>query len=332
MSVLRRQNLTSPVPGAYTDTEEGAARRRLPSIRQGDVRRNRASPGKGKQMAQFTNQAQLSYNNSTVSSNVVTGQLQEVLSATKTAVNVSYRVGDTVTYALNLINSGTTALTGLTVTDNLGAYSPETGTTYLPLSYVEDTARYFINGVPQQAPNVTAGDSLVISGITVPAGGNTTVLYDARVNGYADPTATGTLTNTATVAGGGISSLTATATIPANTAALLSITKSVSPVPVVENGLLTYTFRIENTGSTAVDAGGNITVTDTFLPILNGITVTLDGTALVAGTDYTYDETTGVFATVPGRITVPAATYTRGEDGIFVVAPGAATLVVSGTV
>ena len=141
MSVLRRQNLTSPVPGAYTDTEEGAARRRLPSIRQGDVRRNRASPGKGKQMAQFTNQAQLSYNNSTVSSNVVTGQLQEVLSATKTAVNVSYRVGDTVTYALNLINSGTTALTGLTVTDNLGAYSPETGTTYLPLSYVEDTAR-----------------------------------------------------------------------------------------------------------------------------------------------------------------------------------------------
>lgn len=281
-------------------------------------------------MAQFTNQAQLSYNNSTVSSNVVTGQLQEVLSATKTAVNASYRIGDTVTYALNLINSGTTALTGLTVTDNLGAYSPETGTTYQPLAYVDGTVRYFINGVSQPAPAVTAGDSLLISGITVPAGGNTTILYDARVNGYADPA--GTLTNTATVTGSGITPLTATAAVPANADALLSIVKSVSPVPVVENGLLTYTFRIENTGSTAVDADGNITVTDTFQPILSGITVTLDGTTLVAGTDYTYDETTGVFATVPGKITVPAATYARSADGTFVATPGTATLVVSGTV
>lgn len=56
-------------------------------------------------MAQFTNQAQLSYNNETVTSNVVVGQLQEVLSATKTAVNGSYRTGETVTYAVNLINS-----------------------------------------------------------------------------------------------------------------------------------------------------------------------------------------------------------------------------------
>ena len=263
---------------------------------------------------------------------MVVGQLQEVLSATKTAVNGSYRTGETVTYAVNLINSGTTAVTGLTLTDDLGAYSPETGTTYVPLTYVDGTVRYFINGVRQTAPTVTAGNSLVLAGITVPAGGNATILYDALVNGYANPTATGSLTNTVTVTGGGITPLTATATLPSDVRTGLSITKSISPVPAVENGTLTYTFLIENTGSTAADGTGNLTVTDTFQPVLTGITVTLNGTALAEGTDYTYNETTGVFATVPGRITVPAATFAQGTDGVWVTTPGTATLTVSGTI
>ena len=283
-------------------------------------------------MAQFTNQAQLSYNNATVASNVVVGQLQEVLSATKTAVNGAYRAGDTVTYAINLINSGPAAVTGLTLTDNLGAYSPAAGTTYVPLSYVNGTARYFINGVRQSAPTVAAANTLVFSGITVPAGGNATILYDATVNGYADPTEAGQLTNTVTVTGGGITPLTATETVPADTDTRLSITKSIRPVPVVENGILTYTFLIENAGSTAATATGNLTVTDTFQPVLTGITVTLNGATLTEGTDYTYTEATGVFATVPGRIAVPAATYAQGTDGIWVTTPGTATLTVSGTV
>lgn len=283
-------------------------------------------------MAQFTNQAQLSYNNSTVNSNLVTGQLQEVLSATKTAVNTSYREGDTVTYAVNLINSGTAPLTGLSVSDNLGAYSSEAGATYLPLSYVNGTVRSFINGVLQPAPAVTAGNPLLIEGITVPAGGNVTLLYDARVNAYADPTATGTLTNTATVSGGGITPLTASATLPATGDARLSITKSISPVPVVENGILTYSFLIENTGSSPADADGNVTVSDTFQPTLSDLAVTLNGTPLAVGTDYTYNEATGAFATVPGRITVPAATFARNAEGAFVTTPGVATLVVSGRV
>ena len=49
-------------------------------------------------------------------------------------------------------------------------------------------------------------------------------------------------------------------------------------------------------------------------------------------TDYTYDETTGIFATLPGRITVPAATYTQAEDGTWVTTPGTAVLTVTGTV
>jgi len=61
--------------------------------------------------------------------------------------------------------------------------------------------------------------------------------------------------------------------------------------------------------------------------------VTFNGTTLTEGTDYNYNETTGLFTTVPGRVTVPAATYTRNPDtGEFVLTPGIATLVVTGTI
>ena len=74
-------------------------------------------------MASFTNVATLSYGGNQVSSNVVTGEIREVLTVSKTAVPAAYAVGDTITYVIYLINSGTAALTGLTVTDDLGGYA-----------------------------------------------------------------------------------------------------------------------------------------------------------------------------------------------------------------
>ena len=56
-------------------------------------------------MATFTNQAQLSYNNSTASSNVAVGELVSVLSAEKTVLNPDYTNGDTITYIVNLVNT-----------------------------------------------------------------------------------------------------------------------------------------------------------------------------------------------------------------------------------
>ena len=113
----------------------------------------------------------------------------------------------------------------------------------------------------------------------------------------------------------------------------LAISKSISPTTVVENGTVTYTFVIENTGGTAVVATDNLVVTDTFDPVLSNITVTLDGVALSDPADYTYNETTGAFATIPANITVPAATYTRNPStGAWTVVPGVSTLVVVGTV
>lgn len=280
----------------------------------------------------FTNQATLNYNGSTVRSNVAVGAIEGVLSVAKNALTDEYTVGDTITYVVSLINNSETTVTGLTVTDDLGAYIFNTGTVQ-PLTYVDGTVQYYLDGVLQADPAVTATNGLVINGISVPDGGNTVIVYSATVNEYAPLDTDSAVVNTVTVTGTGVCDATDAETVSAVNTALLSMVKSVTPVPVAENGELTYTFQLQNSGNTAVTDADNAVVSDTFDPILNNISVTLDGTPLTAGADYTYNETTGVFETLPGVLTIPAATFTQdATSGAWTVTPGSATLVVSGTV
>lgn len=283
-------------------------------------------------MAIFTNQATLTYNGNVINSNIATGELLEVLSATKTAVIDTYAQDSQITYVINIVNSGTTDFTGLSITDNLGAYTFGTET-LVPLEYVSGSVRYYTNGVLQAAPVATAGPPLVISGITVPAGGVATIIYVAEANQYAPLTEGSELTNTATISATGVTSITVTETVTPETGARLTITKSISPTTVAENGQLTYTFTIQNTGNTAVAATDSVSVTDTFNPILSGLSVTFNGTTWAETTNYTYSEATGVFETVLGQITVPAATYTQdATTGAWIVEPGVSVLTVTGTV
>lgn len=284
-------------------------------------------------MAQFTNQAQLSYNNATVNSNVAVGEVLEVLSAAKTAVTETYAQGDTVTYVISAVNAGATPVGDITVSDNLGAYQFGETTLY-PLSYTEGSIRLYVDGVLQAAPAVEVGPPLVVSGITIPAGGNMVLVYETTVNGFAPLGNGDSIVNTATVTSGGVSTpLVVTETVTPVGDPRLTITKSISPVPVAENGTVTYTFIIRNNGNAPADTTANVTLTDTFLPILTDLTVLLDGVTLTEGTGYTYAATEGDFATVPGVITVPAATYTQDPvSGAWSVTPGVTTLTVSGTI
>ena len=284
-------------------------------------------------MATFTNMATLSYNGTITNSNVVTGTLQEVLTATKTAVLDDYVANDDVTYVISIVNSGTVPFTNLTVTDDLGTYPYEDGT-LTPLDYVPGSVRYYINGILQAAPSATVNaDSVVFNGISVPAGGNILIIYEAEANQFAPLGVNASITNTAVVSGGGLSSdLSATETITTEDRPDLTITKTLEPSVVTENGQLTYTFIIQNSGNTPAVATDDVIVTDLFDPILSDLTVTFNGTVWTAPANYTYDPVTGEFATVPGAITVPAATFSRAEDGSIIVTPGVSILTVTGTV
>ena len=282
-------------------------------------------------MAVFSNRATLTYNGISTDSNLVTGEILESLSVTKTATGETYGVGDSISYAVAIVNTGTIPYTNLTVTDDLGAYPFGTGT-LVPLDYVDGSAILIVNGTPAAPPAPTATSPLTFSGINVPAGGNAVLVYRATANEYAPPLEGGSVTNTVTVSGGGLTApITASETVTAASGASLDISKALSPVTVSENGEITYTLLISNTGNTAVIATDNASVTDTFSPALTNVTVTYNGTAWTEGVNYTYDPTSGLFTTLPGQITVPAATYTQDPtSGAWSVTPGTAIISITG--
>ena len=284
-------------------------------------------------MAIFTNQATLTYNGNSTNSNIAYGEILDVLVATKTAVEGSYTPGQLVTYVVTLRNTGGAPLAGLVVTDNLGGYDFNGATVY-PLTYEVGSVALFANGVPQTAPTVTAGPPLVFSDITVPADGDAVIVYQARANAYANPAVGGTIDNTVTVTGDGLSApITATETVNASADPVLSISKSITPAQVVDNDRVTYTFVIQNSGNQAVVATDDAAITDTFDPILTALAVTFNGVSWTQGVQYNYNEATGLFTTVPGQILVPAATYVQDPvTGAYTATPGIATLVVTGTI
>ena len=264
-------------------------------------------------MAIFSNQATLVYNGNTTNSNIAYGEILDVLAATKTAVEGTYTPGDLVTYVVTLRNTGNTTLNGLILTDDLGGYQLSGATVY-PLTYEAGSAALFVDGIP--------------------GGSDAVLVYQARANSFANPAEGGTIVNTVTVTGNGLSTpATATETVTAAAAPVLTISKSINPTQVVDNDRVTYTFVIQNSGNQAVVATDNAAITDVFDPVLTDLTVTYNGIAWTEGVQYTYDQATGLFSTLPGSITVPAATYTQDPvTGAYTVTPGIATLVVTGTI
>lgn len=282
-------------------------------------------------MPTFTNKATLSYNGKSIDSNTVIGNITETVSVTKTALVGEYTAGSTLTYVISIVNSGATAVNGLSVEDDLGGYDFG-GTTLYPLQYVDGSAAYFVNGTIQPAPTVTVGPPLVIGGINIPANSNAILVYEANITEYAPLGVDDSITNTASVSGSLVEAISDSETVTTVDEPLLTISKSLTPTEVVENGQLTYTFVIQNVGNTEAVATDNVVVSDTFDPVLSITSVTLDGAPLALGTGYTYNETTGEFSTVAGVITVPAATYSQGTDGAYTVVPGSVVLTVTGTV
>lgn len=284
-------------------------------------------------MATFTNQATLSYNGRTTSSNIVTGEVTQVLTLWKDSTVDTYQAGDVLTYIVSIQNSGVSNYTNLTLTDNLGAYQFG-ATTLIPLTYTNDPILYYINGVLQTTPVVATQSPLVINNINVLAGSSTILVYRVLVNQYA-PLATGsTIVNTATISGNGLTSdITATETVTINAEPVLTITKALNPQTIVENDQVTYTFTIQNTGNAPATQNAGIIINDTFSPILSNITVTLNGVTWPVTGNYTYNQITGLFSTIAGRITVPEATYTQNPTtGVWTITPGVTVLEVTGTI
>ena len=77
------------------------------------------------------------------------------------------------------------------------------------------------------------------------------MIYETEVTRYAPLAAESSVVNTVTVTGGGLAApVTAEETVGVVSSPRLSITKGLNPTVVAENGRITYTFTIQNTGNT----------------------------------------------------------------------------------
>ena len=292
-------------------------------------RENRHSILGGINMASFTNQATLRYQGSEIRSNVVTGELLFGVSVGKTSVESDYTQGGRITFIVTLVNNGGTELTGLTLTDDLGAYQYETQTLY-PLAYVNGTAKLFVNGVQQQL-TVAGTTQLQLGGIQLPPQGSAVIVYDALATEYAQPSVGGSIVNTVTLTDAArADDGTAQWTLPVAVQPILEIMKEVSPVSIQPNQTLSYRFTLRNYGNEATDS--TLVLADVFQPALQNLSVTLDGQPLTAVTDYTYDEASGAFETVQGVLSVAAAESVRAENGAWQITPTEQVLTVTGTV
>lgn len=284
-------------------------------------------------MANFYNQASLSVSGRITNSNITEGELLTQVILTKTALSSDYGPDDNIVYEATIVNNGSAPSDNITITDNLGATS-SAGVDIVPLTYVVGTVRYYINGVLQPTPTVVAGPPLAISGINVPAGGVATVIYEARANDFAPRDENASIINTATATGETLcEELSSTATVPTRDEPILTIAKAICPDTITCGDEVIYTFIIQNTGNVPIIATDNLIVSDNFNPALTDIVVKLNGITLTEGVDYNYDQLTGIFSTIAGAITIPAATYTRDPDtGVIITTPGVAILTVSGTI
>ena len=281
-------------------------------------------------LAAFTNQARLTYAGGAVSSNRVSGEITEVLTLAHACVSGTYEPGGRLAWAVSIRNAGDADITDLTVTADLGAVTYGAETLY-PLSWRQGSLLCLVDGAVTPLPVGKAGPPLTITGVEVPAGGSTVLVYETDVTEAAPLGDGAQIVNTVSLTGSCVAApLTAAATAEMDDAPILSIVKALEPAVITGCGQVTYTFTLENAGGAAGEEAA-IVVSDVFTPTLAGLTATLDGQVLTAD-DYAYDEAAGVFATTAGRITVPAATYRQEEDGTWTVVPGVATLTVTGVI
>lgn len=284
-------------------------------------------------MHAFCNQAMLSYNNIVMNSNAAQGCYKDPLSIVKSAVCDSYTTGDAITYSISIVNSSAKACSGLTLHDDLGAYSHSSGA-LTPLTYIPGTLRIYQNGELLHAPDVCAGPPMVISGISVPACGNVLILYSARANQYAPIGASGGIINTSRLSGSSLAApVQASAGLRAANSTLLSISKALCPSVITGSEPLCCTIIIQNSGSAAVTEDENVIITDVFEPIINISGVCFNGTPWTCPENYSYNPATGLFTTGANQISVPAACYTQNmSTGIWTTTPGTSTLTITGSI
>ena len=110
------------------------------------------------------NRAQITYTSGTSQNTAISNQTnttlvdQYTMALTKLALDDVVQLGDSASYILRLTNTGAGALYNPTITDDLGA-----AMTTAPLTYVGNSATFYVNGSPVAGTATQGTDGVVFT-------------------------------------------------------------------------------------------------------------------------------------------------------------------------
>ena len=248
---------------------------------------------------QVSNQATVNYTFSgsptsiTESSNinVITLLDQNSITLNKYTQDTTFTPGGTVTYFVDISNTGTQYFTGVRIVDDLPNY----------LSYIPGTAILYING-QALAAQVAATNPLTFT-LSPLAGGNSMILsYVVRVSASI-PSSVTSLTNTANgigYAAMGEATDSSSTTITRSSSANLTITKTASESSVNFNEVFSYIITLTNSGLTNAEVNNIVDQLPTNFNI-SSITLRIGSTQTTLDpSDYTL--------TPSNELTIPSST------------------------
>ena len=275
------------------------------------------------------NQANLTYTYGTttasVLSNLAETEWNAALAAEKRALEDAYREGLTLTYLISLKNSSAAPVEALTVTDDLGAFTPAgSDTPVVPLTFAGNATLYVDGTFSETLTPSFVPEGMQFTLPSIPANADALLIYQATVNSFAPLTVGSEITNTVTI--GEADPLTASATVPAAEYADVTVEKEMRPNPITDGCELAVTFTIENRGNTEAS---DLVLTDDFPLALADVAVSVNGTPTE---DFTFDGTRLTLPGTAGTLSVPAATFTQDETGAVSVNPGVLTITLTGMV
>ncbi|MEI7479175.1 MAG: DUF11 domain-containing protein [Actinomycetes bacterium] len=233
----------------------------------------------------------------------------------KTVDKAEYTPGDSLTYTITVTNNSILGVTGVEVKDTLPATLPTSGVDAFTWTCVANDTEV-TPVIPSACPNASGTGSVNETGIALSAGG--TVVY--TVTGTVPSSATGSLTNTATLyphLGSYDPSCNpsrhSTVTSTPKLVVDLVPSKSANPTSYVPGQTLTYTVIVANNGPSDAE---HATVAD---PLPSGLPTTGAGRFT-----WTCAASTGSSCTASGTGSI--------NDTVNIVAGGTVTYTVTGTV
>ena len=263
-----------------------------------------------KMATEVTNQATVNYTTTGSSepqsetSNVSTITLldESALSINKYTQQSSFTPGGTVTYHIDIENTGTQYFTGVRIIDDLGG-TPQY------LSYVNGSATLYYNNQVLQA-EVESTNPLVFTLSPLASGNKMILTYTCRVSNSI-PSTVNSITNSVEGIGYTASDKVTdytSAVITRNTSANLDITKAASSSSVSQGQVFSYTITLTNQGTTTAlvtnitdDLPQNFNIVSVQLKVGTANTTTLSSSdyTVSSNNEFTVPSSTGPTITVP---------------------------------